>query len=115
LRPIGNTGLHQVDHTNRTAEFGIMIGEKDCWGQGYGTETTHLMLDYGFNYLGLHNIMLRVYSFNQRGIRAYQRAGFQIIGHRREAHRLGSQPHDVIYMDCLATEFRSALRPSSGL
>ena len=41
LRPIGNTGLHKIDFRNRTAEFGIMIGEKDCWGKGYGTETAH--------------------------------------------------------------------------
>ena len=107
LRPIGTTGLHQVDHRQRTAEFGIAIGEKDCWGKGYGTETARLMLDYGFTALGLHNIMLTVYSFNERGIRAYHRAGFREIGRRRQAHRIGSRAFDVVYMDCLATEFQS--------
>lgn len=29
------------------------------------------------------------------------------IGRRREAHRIGGQAYDVIYMDCLATEFMS--------
>ena len=111
LRPIGNTGLHRIDHVNRTAEFGIMIGEKDCWGKGYGTETATLMLDYGFTALGLHHIMLRVYSYNTRGIRAYTRAGFKVAGRLREAHRLGGRAYDVILMDCLATEFESlALR-----
>jgi RimJ/RimL family protein N-acetyltransferase len=109
LQPIGNTGLIQVDYIDRSAEFGIMIGEKAFWGKGYGTETTVLMLDYGFNGLGLHNIMLRVFSNNQRGLRAYQRAGFRLIGRRREARRLGGRPHDVIYMDCLASEFQSPL------
>src|SRR5262249_8485677 len=85
MRPIGNTDLRHIDHVPRTAEFGILIGEKDCWGKGYGTETTTLMLDYGFTGLGLHNIMLRVFDFNARGIRAYTRAGFRVIGHRREA------------------------------
>ncbi|MBI4496920.1 MAG: GNAT family N-acetyltransferase [Chloroflexi bacterium] len=107
LRPIGGTNLHSIDQHNRTAEFGIMIGEKDCWGKGYGTEVTVLMLDYGFTALGLHNIMLNVYSFNERGIRAYTRAGFRVMGRRREARRLGGRPYDVIYMDCLATEFQS--------
>ena len=107
MRPIGNTGLHGIDHVHHTAEFGIMIGEKDCWGKGYGTETAALMLDYGFTALGLHNIMLRVFSFNDDGIRAYTRAGFRVIGRRREAHRLGGRAYDVIYMDCLATEFHS--------
>jgi diamine N-acetyltransferase len=109
LRPIGNSGLHQVDRDNGTAEFGIMIGEKDCWGRGYGTEATRLMLDYGFTVLGLHNILLRVYTFNRRGINAYRRAGFQEIGRRRQAIRRGRQRYDVIYMDCLADDFESPL------
>lgn len=107
MRPIGNTDLRNIDHLHRTAEFGIMLGEKDCWGKGYGTETAALMLDYGFTGLGLHNIMLRVFTFNQRGVRAYTRAGFRVIGHRREAHRFGAHAYDVIYMDCLSTEFHS--------
>ncbi len=46
LRPIGNTALHGLDHRNRSASFGIIIGEPGCRGKGYGTETTRLMLDY---------------------------------------------------------------------
>jgi diamine N-acetyltransferase len=65
------------------------------------------MLDYGFAALGLHNILLHVYSYNERGIRAYTRAGFREIGRRREALRLAGQAHDIVYMDCLATEFQS--------
>ena len=71
LRPIGNTGLHGVDHRNRSATFGILIGEPDCRGKGYGTETTRLMLDYAFTALGLNNVMLTVFEFNSAG------AGFQ--------------------------------------
>src|SRR6187397_2234374 len=38
MRPIGTVGLFQINHLNRTAELGIGIGERDCWGQGYGSE-----------------------------------------------------------------------------
>jgi RimJ/RimL family protein N-acetyltransferase len=107
MRPIGVTGLHGVDYLTRTAEFGMMLGEKDCWGQGYGTEVTILMLDYAFTGLGLHNVMLRVHSYNERAIRAYKRAGYREIGRRRQAHRLGGRAYDVVYMDCLATDFES--------
>ena len=109
LRPIGNSGLMNIDLRRRTAEFGIMIGEKDCWGRGYGTETTRLVLDYGFYALGLHNIMLRVYAHNRRAARAYERAGFRLIGRRRESWRIGDLVQDEIYMDCLATEFESPI------
>ena len=107
LRPIGSTGLHEIDYHHGTATFGILIGEKDCWNKGYGTETARLMLDYGFNALGLHNIMLQVFAYNARGITAYLRAGYKEIGRRRAAVRVGGRRHDIILMDCLATEFDS--------
>jgi len=105
LRPIGNTGLHGVDYRNRSATFGILIGEPGRRGKGYGTETTRLMLDYAFTALGLHNVMLTVFEFNPAGIKAYQRAGFKEIGRRRECRRMGGRLWDEIYMDCLSGEF----------
>jgi RimJ/RimL family protein N-acetyltransferase len=112
FRPIGIASLYAIHQGNRTATFGILIGEQDCWGRGYGTEATRLMLDYGFNVLGLNNIMLSVRSWNERGIRAYLRAGFKEIGHRREAIRVGSHAYDEVLMDCVASEFhKSVLTP----
>jgi len=110
LRPIGRVGLEDISYQHRRASFGILIGEKDCWGKGYGTEATRLTLDYGFRLLGLHNIMLSVSSANTPAIRAYTRAGFHVIGARRECRREGNSLLDNIFMDCLATEFdRSGL------
>ncbi|MBV7338636.1 GNAT family N-acetyltransferase [Chloroflexi bacterium TSY] len=60
MRPIGLTNLLQINYQDRTALYAIRIGEKECWGKGYGTETTKLVLDYGFTGLGLHNIWLSV-------------------------------------------------------
>jgi RimJ/RimL family protein N-acetyltransferase len=105
LRPIGFSGLSDIDFMNRRATFGICIGERECWGRGYGTETTRLMLDYGFTCLSLHNIDLTVHAFNERGLRAYRRAGFKEMGRRREAKRIAGHAYDIVYMDCLATEF----------
>ncbi len=107
MRPIGNTGLHGVDYRNRRATFGIMIGEADCRGKGFGTEATRLLLDYAFTALGLHNVMLTVFAFNPAGIRAYERAGFKEFGRRRECRTMGGGLYDEVYMDCLASEFES--------
>jgi RimJ/RimL family protein N-acetyltransferase len=107
MRPIGMTSLEEINRINSAAEFDIRIGEKDCWGKGYGTETTRLMLDYGFTCLGLHSIRLVVLSYNERAIRAYTRAGFKHAGRIREAWRLGSRTYDLIQMDCLANELQS--------
>ncbi|HEY7031319.1 MAG TPA: GNAT family protein [Thermomicrobiales bacterium] len=108
-RPIGTTSLHRIDHRNRTAEFGILIGEADARGRGFGTEATRLMLDYAFTALGLHNLILYVMAYNVAGIRAYEKAGFREFGRRREAALMGGRLWDIVYMECLASEFTSPL------
>ena len=105
LRPIGKTYLSDI--SSHTAEYGIVIGEQDCQGKGYGTEVTRLMLDYAFTVLGLHNILLTVMAYNLAGIHAYEKAGFRQIGRRRQAKWMNGTLWDVIYMDCLSTEFAS--------
>jgi RimJ/RimL family protein N-acetyltransferase len=105
LRPVGDACLMDVDHRHGTAEFGILIGEPDARGKGYGSETTRLVLRYAFDHLGLHNIELGVYEFNEAGIRAYRKAGFREVGRRREAYLHGGRRWDVIWMDCLASDF----------
>ena len=119
MRPIGAAGLDGINHANRTAEFEIMIGEKDHAGaKATAHEVTRLMLEYGFTSLGLHNINLWVNAANERGIRAYRRAGFRMAGRLRQSQRLGGRAYDAILMDCLATEFQggalSYLLPNSS-
>ena len=107
VRPIGTTSLFGVDHRNRTATFGIFLGEQDYRSKGCGTETTRLVLDYAFTVLGLHNVMLQVLEFNPAGIRAYEKAGFKEFGRRRQSHLSGGKLWDEIHMDCLSSEFES--------
>jgi RimJ/RimL family protein N-acetyltransferase len=106
-RAVGMTYLTDIDHRHRSAEFGVLIGAATCRGQGYGTETARLMLDFAFTALGLHSVMLTVYAFNLAGRRAYEKAGFREVGRRRQSHWMAGQYWDEIIMDCLATEFTS--------
>ena len=106
-RPIGNTGLHGIDYRNSRATFGIMIGETDARGRGFGTEATRLMLDYAFTALGLRNVMLTVFAFNPAGIRAYEKAGFKEFGRRRQCRAMGGKLCDEVYMYCLPSESES--------
>jgi RimJ/RimL family protein N-acetyltransferase len=52
--------------------------------------------------------MLRVFSYNRRAIQAYRKVGFKEIGRRRQAQRIGGKAYDVVYMDCLASEFQGS-------
>ncbi len=106
-KPIGNTALENINLRDRTAEFGIFIGEADLQGCGYGTEATSLMLDYAFTGLGLQNIMLRVWEYNFAGIRVYEKAGFRAFGRRTKAHMMNGQWWDEIYMQALSDDFQS--------
>jgi diamine N-acetyltransferase len=105
--PIGTSRLQDVDFRHRTAEFVIFIGEPTERGKGYGTEATRLVLDCAFTALGLYNVMLKVYEFNLAGRRVYQKAGFREFGRRHQCHFMGGKYWDVIYMECLASEFES--------
>jgi RimJ/RimL family protein N-acetyltransferase len=106
-RPRGTTALHSVDHRNRTAAFGVHIGESDARGKGNGTEATSLTLDFAFTALGLHGVMLTVAESNLVGRRAYEKAGFREFGRRRQCRWLAGRLGDEVYMDCLAAEFAS--------
>lgn len=102
---IGNCGLTSIDNTMRIATLGIVIGEEEYRSKGYGTEALRLLVEFGFNYLNLNNIMLIVYEFNQRAINSYKKVGFKEMGRRRQARFINGKYHDIIYMDLLAEEF----------
>jgi RimJ/RimL family protein N-acetyltransferase len=107
-RPIGSCGLHQLrmDVPNRCCELGILIGEPEFQSRGYGAEAMKLLCDYGFNRLGLRRIGLRVYEYNRRAIRCYEKVGFREEGRLREARFIDGQFCDVVMMGLLEREFR---------
>ena len=102
---IGNCGFMDIDYINRTSEAGIFIGNKKLWDKGYGTEALSLLIDYGFKALNFHNIMLKVYEYNTRAIKSYEKIGFKFIGKRREALHRNLEKHNIIFMDILQNEF----------
>ena len=104
---IGNIGLMKINHLDRTAELGIFIGNKSYWSKGYGTEAMCLLINYAYQKLNLNNIILNVYSYNERAIRAYEKIGFKKIGERREALIRNRKKHNIILMDILPEDFYS--------
>ena len=82
---IGNCSFFRIDETNRNAEIGIMIGEKDFQGKGYGTDALRLLVKFGFENRNYNNICLHVYSFNKGAVACYKKVGFKQQGIRREA------------------------------
>lgn len=81
---IGNIGLNSINWKDRNAELGIVIGEKAYWSQGYGTDAIRTLLELAFREMNLHRVFLRVDVDNERGIRCYEKAGFQRDGTLRQ-------------------------------
>jgi len=104
-KPIGVTSLINLDYKNRNAECIIDIGDKESWGKGFGAEAMNLLLDFGFLEMNLHRISLRVFSFNSRAIKLYEKLGFQWEGTLRESIFRGGQWHDILQMSILKNEY----------
>jgi len=102
---IGGCSFFKYDGRNHSSEFGIMIGDKRYWNQGYGTEVVRLLVQHGFNTLNLNRIYLRVLDNNPRAIRAYEKAGFIYEGRQRQAEYKGGKYLDLLVMSILKDEF----------
>ncbi len=103
---IGYTGLADVSSQNRSAEYFIFIGDKSCWHQGFGTEVTRLVVNYGFTELKLNRIQLTASAPNVGAVRLYEQAGFVREGVLRQAAYRGGAYHDRILMSLLRSEWQ---------
>ena len=102
---LGNGGYSNINHINKTAEVGLFIGQEDNRNKGIGTEALSLLVKYGFEYLNLNNIMLRVYSFNERAIKCYKKCGFKEFGRRHNSMIIKNVSYDEIYMEMLREDY----------
>ncbi len=101
-QPVGSTYLRDIDHKNHKAEFGIFIGEEMARGKGIGTSATKLIVQYGFEELGLHKIYLRVFTNNTSAIKAYEKAGFVYEGTAKDDIRLPNGNYqDITFMSII--------------
>lgn len=107
---IGTVALHGIDMIHQNAVFGIMIGDKESWNKGYGTEATRLVMAYGFLARGLEGIELEVFEENTRAIRCYEKVGFFTIGcYKRWLRTMHGTRADVRLMQATIESFQAAL------
>ena len=101
---VGNCGLHEIHPVDRHASLGLVIGRKEHWGQGFGTEAVRLLCRYAFDELNLHRVALSTYAINERGFRLYTRVGFKIEGRKREHVFIEGRYVDEVMMGLLRGE-----------
>jgi ribosomal-protein-alanine N-acetyltransferase len=104
-KPIGTAGLYDAHTTARKAEFRVLLGDREFWNKGYGTEITELLTFYGFDRLNLNKVWLGVIVENAGAVRAYEKAGFRVEGRLRQELYRNSRYYDAIRMSVLRDEY----------
>lgn len=105
---IGTLRFMFIDWVSRTADFGILLGDKESRSKGYGTQALSLALEYAFNSLNLRRITLKVLSSNEVAISVYRKAGFTNEGTLRAHFFCNGTYQDVIVMGILKQEYDAA-------
>ena len=83
-RHIGNCMYYDIDERRGETELGIMVGDRDYWSRGYGTDAVTTMLDYIFTSTKLNKVYLHTLTWNDRARKSFARSGFVEI---REVRR----------------------------
>jgi RimJ/RimL family protein N-acetyltransferase len=107
--PVGACSLDGIDARTRTASLGIWIAEEH-WDLGLGTDAVRILCRFGFREMNLFRIELHVYDSNERGTRAYEKAGFREEGRLRGDQFVDGKHIDVVVMGLLADELTDAER-----
>ncbi len=93
---IGSIGIHDIWWTSRVGTTGALIGEREYWGRGYGTDAKMILLNYAFNGLNLQKICSTVIAFNERSLRYSLHCGYKIEGRRPHHIFKNGRYHDLI-------------------
>lgn len=81
---IGNAQVKDINWINRNATRGILLGDKTCWGKGYGFEVAQLLGAYAFERLNLNKLTSITIDGNEAVQKLNKRLGYTLDGRLRE-------------------------------
>jgi len=96
---IGNCGLNRIDHQNGTCELGIVIGKKDYWNRGFGSDAVDTLVKFALYDLNIPSVRLNVYNYNHRAIKAYKKCGFKLLKILKRDHLYDGKYWDTLVME----------------
>jgi RimJ/RimL family protein N-acetyltransferase len=102
---IGIVSLWVHSWTHSDAWIGIIIGDREYWGKGYGTDAMYLIVQYGFVELNLRRISLGLHAYNERALKSYQKVGFELEGQMRGDGLRDGVRYDSLWMGILREEW----------
>lgn len=102
---IGFVAFDGINWQHGDTFVAIGIGDPAYRGNGYGTDAMCVMLRYGFMELNLQRIQLDAFSYNERAIKSYLKAGFVLEGQQRGTLLRNGRRWDFVYMGVLREEW----------
>ncbi len=102
---IGNIALQCIHPIYRNAEYAILLGEKEYWGQGYSKEASVLLIQHGFLALNLHRIYCGTSADNVAMQKLAIFMGMKEEGRRREAMYKNGKYVDVVEYGMTVEDF----------
>lgn len=84
---IGNCIYYGIDMFRGETELGIVIGNRDYWNEGYGTDAVTILVTHIFRQVDFKRIYLKTLVSNSRAQKCFQKCGFSPYGRRnRDGH-----------------------------
>jgi RimJ/RimL family protein N-acetyltransferase len=98
---IGNCVCYNIDERKGEAEIGIMLGDRDCWDQGYGTDAVNTLINHVFSEMKVKRLYLKTLELNYRAQRCFEKAGFIVFG------RMNRGGYDFLQMELHRSEWEA--------
>ncbi len=95
---IGNIKIEPIDFINRTAEYGILVGDKNSWQKGYSKEASAAVFTHCFNRLNIRKITLGVIEDNKNAVSLYKKLGFDTEGIYKKHQFCNGKYRNIIRM-----------------
>ncbi len=104
-KPIGFIRLDFWSPFHGIVWLSMIIGDKNSWRQGYGSDALRAVLRWLFHELNVHRVELETFATNERALKFFKKIGFKQEGVRRQAHFSEGRYHDVVLFSLLKEEF----------
>ena len=72
---IGNCMYYDIDDIRRQTELGILIGDRNYWNKGYGTDAVDTVCKYIFESTDFKRIYLHTLIWNKRAQKSFAKSG----------------------------------------
>lgn len=95
-RHVGNIAVN-FDPPNATADMSILIGERDVWGTGIGTEAWLLLQDHLLEACGVRKLTAGAVEQNVGMLRIMENAGMHIEARRERQYVVDGREVDLLY------------------